>query len=269
MFKRRQANENGEKQIPIDLYFLLRRAGDRVSPTKLLGEEMPQKYGDINVPSLFKNVGRLVSRINPDDYDHDTSRFISVEKNLLDETAQKHGYEIDHDSPTTPEEHEKIGKFQAYLDQKHFFDNRRGERGILGGPKPLSPEDMERIKRIPEDDPDGLNYFTPLGKHLYIHHGWHKEDFENHPTEKDRQIAHDLEMNPLLGSVTAGGITGFEDQEKLQKEGSRYTKIPCLGSPTPSWVSGHMEILHGHPGTMEDHAMEHQRGVSNHTHPIW
>ena len=119
---------------------------------------------------------------------------------------------------------------------------------------------------MPNED-DGINYFTDLGKHLYVHHGWQLGDFQNHPTEEDRRVAHDLAMNPMLGSVQAGGTTGFE-AHAMKKMGYQIARIPVLGRVTPSWVSGHGEAMHGGPLTMEEHHEAHQNGVANHSHII-
>jgi hypothetical protein len=257
---------DGQPQVPMDLYFLMRRAGDKIVPRELLRDEIPTKYGsDFKIADLCNHVARLIHGTNPEHYDSSTNRFLEHEKDLMLQSADRYGYQIDLDTPLSDEEKEKVGKFRQYMDQKHFFEgSRAGERGAIGSPQPIDSRDLERIQNMPSHD-DGVNYFTDLGKHLYAEHGWCLGDFQRHPTEEDRRIAHDIEMNPLLGSVQAGGTTGFE-AHAMKKLGYQIARIPVLGSVTPSWVSGHAEVMHGRPMTMEEHHKAHMDGVVNHSH---
>jgi len=240
--------------VPVDLYFLLRRVSDQADPKDILKDEVNNKYGKVDRKELFQNFSRLASRLNPDDYDSSTAKNIRTEKELID----------DKDSPTTTEEADKIRRFGNYVNQKHFFKgSRSGERGIQGGPSRISDEDIDRLRSMDSSDPD-LDYFNDLGKHLYVHHGWCLGDFQAHPTNEDREIAHELEHNPVMGTIQSAGTTYFDE---LAQPFAKGTRTPVLGKPAPNMLKAHMRLLHGYPGTEEDHKRDHINGtVTNHTH---
>lgn len=253
------------ENIPADLYFLIRRIGDDTPPATLLHEEVPAKYGKLNNKELFSNYARLLHNLNPDDYDYETSNRIKSEFELSDEASSKNNMAVDKTTPLNDEEKNKIKRLKSYVTQKSLFKgNRSGRRGAIGGPLTVSSDEIEMLKKIDNSDSD-LSYFDDAGKHLYVHHGWCKGDFEDNPTATDRKIALELEHNPLLGTVMDGGSTGFD--EINPKTSSKVQRIPCLATPTPSRINEHMELLHGHSGTDEDHVREHLSGISNHTHP--
>jgi hypothetical protein len=252
--------------VPVDLYFLIRKVSDDADAAPLLNEEIPEKYGKINKPEIFKCYARLTHKLNPNDFDHDIRSNIDYEKDLIEDTvSQNNNLEIDTDSPTTPEEQEKLDRFKKHVYQKHFFKGQRsGERGVRGGPVAISDEDAEKLRGMTAEDPE-LDYFNDLGKHLYVHHGWGLGDFQNHPTTKDREIAHEIEHNPVIGDTQAQGTTYFDELAQPFANGNR---VPVLGKPAPNMLDAHLRLLHGMDGgTEEDHIKHHHSGkVTNHTH---
>jgi hypothetical protein len=254
--------------LPPHLYFTIRRIGDQIQPRDILHDEMPVKYGaPTELNDVFEKHARFIHQLNPNDYDQNTASMIRAEKELTDNTEKRNNLNVDRETPPTPEEQKNKQRFDNYVNQKNFFTgSRSGRAGTQGGPEYMDDAQLDRLDKMKAEDPE-LDYFDDIGKHMYVHHGWGLEDFQDHPTSLDRAVAYHLSHSPMLGTVLEGGVTSFEDLDRIVKGGSAYRRIPCLGTPTPSRINEHMMFFHGKLGNQEDHIKEHQDGVSNHTHP--
>ena len=251
--------------LPIDLYTMCRRISDKIDPGKIINNEIPEKYGKANPQEIFEGYARLTATLNPSEYDSQTASDIEKEQNILRKTAKKNGFYFDEDTPATPEEISKAQRFKNYVAQKTLFrGSRNGEREKMATSH-VSDDDIKLLQSVSADDPD-LSYFDDMGKHLYAEHGWCKGNFERHPTPESRDLAHEIEHHGLMGSVKAPGATYFDE---LAKPFANGNKIPVLGKVAPNMMRAHMKVLHGYPGTEEDHKRDHMNGlVGNHTHDI-
>lgn len=255
--------------VPVDLYLAIRSVADGKHPNEVLNEEIPDKYGDIDTEDLLKKYCRLLSHVNPDDFDHANASNIKKEQRLSKVTAAENEIPVDITSPMTPEESEKVKRFRGYLNQKELFTGHRSGKREKNDPGNVTEDTIRRIKNLDANDPD-LSYFDDMGKHLYIHHGWCLEDYQAHPSPMEREIAHHIEHIGLLGSKDSDDPVYFDE---LAKPFSSGTHIPVLGSIPPNLLESHMKLLHGYPDgfpvTAEDHKRDHVMHLTtNHVHDI-
>jgi hypothetical protein len=257
------------QNLPPDLYFSIRRIGERVNVGTIFDEEMPKMYSDFDKSKIYEQHARRTINLDPDDFHPDVREKVRNEQNLLNKTAELYPDELnfDKETPLSEIEKKKNQRIVKYINQKQFFVDRPGKSDVVRGGRPerLSSEESESLSNMKAEDPD-LDYFDDIGKHLYSEHGWGLGDFEDHPTALSRAVAHHNIHCPIVGTVVAGGQTSFEELDPDQS----VQRIPIYQMPSPYILHDHMVLFHGKEGNELDHMKDHtSQAVWNHTHAIW